>query len=311
MEFVGALRVLWRYRVLVALSVIPAVAVVLVLAHGRYTVGNGAASALVDTYRSQTVDLGAQTGSDIQTLVARAALLSSVMTSSPIKDEIALSAGIRPDRLISVSTAAPGPPGAGATGGQVSAPSPKATTIRATVPELQSGAIPIIVVKTQAPTAAQAQRIADASFTALIAGIDTIAGNNSVAKPDRLVVRRLGAATATTVQKGPSIIAAAAAGVALFGLLCLLILGAYALVHGWRRAAALERGALEAQAEDADGLDATNGLGPDQSSLFDQAVPSNGTSNHVVTLEPAAGTEADQTPAERTQRHGELGAVHP
>ena len=125
MELVAMLRVLWRHRLLVVVAALIAVLVGLAVAYRigfpaklesrRYDVGLGTVTALVDTPSSQIVDLGGKTGADIGTLSARASLLANLMTSSPIKDEIASRAGVAPDKLIALSPAAalPGAPPSG------------------------------------------------------------------------------------------------------------------------------------------------------------------------------------------------------
>ena len=161
MELVGMLRVLWRHRLLVVVAALIAVLVGLGVAYRigfpaklesrRYDVGLGTVTALVDTPSSQIVDLGGKTGADIGTLAARAQLLASLMTSSPIKDEIASRAGVAPDKLIALSAAGalPGAPPSG--GASISQSSPKANILTARIPNLESGDVPIIAVTTQAP----------------------------------------------------------------------------------------------------------------------------------------------------------------
>src|SRR3954453_9015953 len=113
MELVGMLRVLWRHRLLVVVAALIAVLVGLGVAYRigfpaklerrPYHVGLGTVTALFDTPSSQVVDLGGKTGADIATLAARAQLLASLMTISPIKDEIASRAGVASDKLIAQS----------------------------------------------------------------------------------------------------------------------------------------------------------------------------------------------------------------
>src|SRR4051812_42369202 len=103
MELVAILRLLWRRRAVVAALAVVAVVVGLSAAYRigpgglesrQHDVGIGSVTALVDTPSSLVVDLGGDTGADIGTLSARANLLASLMTSSPIKDEIARRARI-------------------------------------------------------------------------------------------------------------------------------------------------------------------------------------------------------------------------
>jgi hypothetical protein len=258
MEFVAMLRVLWRYRLLVGVAALLALLAGLSVAYRigfppklesrQYKVGIGSVTALVDTPSSQIVDLGPDTGADIGTLSGRASLLASLMTSSPIKDEIASRAGVAPDQLIAVSPGA-GPPGAAASsgdsGGSVSATSPKAYILTAKIPNLESGEIPIIAVSTQAPDAAAAARLANESIAVLKAHLQTVAGQDKVPFARRVVVRQLGQARATTEARGPARTMAVLAALLVFGVGCTMILGVFALVRGWRRAAELDPDADE------------------------------------------------------------------
>jgi capsular polysaccharide biosynthesis protein len=256
MELVAMLRVLWRHRMLVVVAALIAVLVGLTVAYRvglppklesrQYTVGVASLTALVDTPSSQVVDLGGKTGADIGTLSARASLLASLMTSSPIKDEIASRAGVAPDRLIAVSpAAAPGAGGRGdaaAAGPPAKTNDPKAIILRAKIPNLESGDVPIISVTTQAPDADHARRLANESIAVLQAHLKTVAGIDKVPDARRVVVRQLGQARAATVSRGPAKIMGLVAVVVVFGFGCLAILGIFALVNGWRRAAELEPG---------------------------------------------------------------------
>lgn len=250
MELVGMLRVLWRHRLLVVVAALIAVLVGLGVAYRigfpakfesrQYDVGLGTVTALVDTPSSQIVDLGGKTGADIGTLAARAQLLASLMTSSPIKDEIASRSGVASDKLIALSAAgaAPGAPPSG--GVSVKTSDPKANILTARIPNLESGDVPIIAVTTQAPDAATAARLANESIAVLKEHLQTVAGIDKVPDARRVVVRQLGQARASTESRGPARLMAVAAAIFVFVFGCLAILGIVALVRGWRRAAELE-----------------------------------------------------------------------
>jgi hypothetical protein len=253
MELVGMLRVLWRHRLLVVVAALIAVLVGLGVAYRigfpaklesrQYHVGLGTVTALVDTPSSQVVDLGGKTGADIATLAARAQLLASLMTSSPIKDEIASRAGVAPDKLIAQSAAGDVPGAAPSDGASVSMGDPKANILNARIPNLESGDVPIIAVNTQAPDAAVAARLANESIAVLKEHLQTVAGIDKVPDARRVVVTQLGRARASEEARGPSQLMALGAGLFVFILGCLAILGIVALVSGWRRAAQLEPGA--------------------------------------------------------------------
>jgi hypothetical protein len=247
MELVAILRLLWRHRLLVlgagliamlvGLSLVYRIGVPPKLESRHYDVGIGSATALVDTPNSQVVDLGGDTGSDIATLSARAGLLASLMTSSPIKDEIAARSGIKAEQLITGSASATGA-SSGADGKQQG---PEAYVLRASIASVDSGQIPIISVKTQAPDAAAAGRLANDAVTLLQEHIRTTAGSDKVPVGRRVVVRQLGPANAGTESRGPSPMLGLLAAFFVFAAGCGAIVGAFALARGWRQAAALER----------------------------------------------------------------------
>jgi capsular polysaccharide biosynthesis protein len=247
MELVSILRLLWRHRVLVAIAALVSVLVGLSMVYRiglppklesrHYQVGIGSVTALVDTPHSQVVDLGGDTGSDIATLSARASLLASLMASSPLKDEIASRAGIRPDELLTAAQS-------GGTSDAAPAPTPandaEATILKASIANLDSGQIPIISVNTQAPTEAAAARLANESIAVLQQQIKSQAGTDKVPEARRVVVRQLGPARSATVSRGPSPTIGIAVAVLVLLLGCATIVGMSALVGGWRRAVELE-----------------------------------------------------------------------
>lgn len=254
MELVAILRLLWRRRGLVITAALLSVLVGISMAYRigippklesrQYHVGLGSATALVDTPSSQVVDLGGNTGSDVRTLSARASLLASVMTSSPIKDEIASRAGVAPDKLIAVPPSSPGASGPAPTsvsGSSVSATDPQANILKASIPSLESGEIPIIAVDTQAPDAEGAARLANEAISVLQSHLQSVAGTDKVPNGRRVVVRQLGPARSATVARGPSRFMAIALMIFVFLVLCASIVGVSALVRGWRRAAEMER----------------------------------------------------------------------
>jgi hypothetical protein len=250
MTTVSALRILWRLRVLTAACAVLAVLAGLSMAYELpsmesrgYEVGVGSAQALVDTPSSQIVDLGGEEATaDITSLSARASLLASLMTSSPMKEKIASRARIQPDQLIAVPPAS-AMPGAG------NAPSPDTTArmkaadakiLKTTIPELQSGQIPIIHVQTQAPDPATAGRLADSAIEVLEDELANIAASGDVPGARRITIRALGPATQTVEGRGSGKIVAVFAAVFLFGLGCALLLGLTAFIQAWRRASVQE-----------------------------------------------------------------------
>lgn len=223
----------------------------LVLTGGGKPGGVAHALALVDTPSSQVVDLGgdSQVDANINTLSMRATLLAGLMTSSPLKEEIAARAGIAPSSLLALSPATQTTaPAGGATGASstTTATTPTAkqpNVLTANVPELSTGQVPIITVDTQAPTMAAAQRLANSSIEVLSQYMQSLGVQDNVPASRRVVVRQLGAATATPAAPATSKIMAGGAVIVVLALGLAIIFGIPAVKASWRRAdelAALE-----------------------------------------------------------------------
>ena len=262
MELVSILRLLWSKRLLVCVAAVVAALVGYAttfkpptLESRQYSVGQGSVTALVDTPSSQVVDLGGSEGAaDIRTLAARATLLASLMTSSPIKDDIAARAGVDPQKLIAVP-----PSGEAVGGGAGDAPSakllndPRAIVVKARVPTLESGEIPIIAVDTQAPDAEIAEKLANESVTALKNRLQSVAGTDHVPDARRVVVTQLGPARASTQVRGPTPMIGLFAFIVVFLLGCGVIVAVQALVSGWQQAAVEDT--FDVESFDDDGFD--------------------------------------------------------
>jgi hypothetical protein len=208
-------------------------------------VGKAHAMALVDTPNSQVVDLGgADSAASIVTLSNRATLLTGLMTSSPLTEEIAARAGISPKTLIAVSAvtqSTTGAPSSGvATTGAPSGLSPLANVLTATVPSLSTGQVPIITVDTQSPTTTGAAKLADSSIQVLSDYLHSVAAQDKVPGGRRVIIRQLGPAVTSTTTNEPSKMVAFGAAVGVFLIGCALILGLSALKTGWRRAGEME-----------------------------------------------------------------------
>jgi hypothetical protein len=254
MELVAILRSLWRHRLVVAAIALLSFLAATEMAYRisfppnlqsrHYEVGIGSASALVDTPKSQVVDLGGANAADAGALSARASLLAALMTSSPLKDEIAARAGVPSDTLIAQQPASPvagAPADTSVSGATVSPTDPKANILKATVPTLDTGSVPIVQVNTQAADAARAGKLANAALEVLKEYLQTQAATDKVPDARRVQVRQLGPARAAIVTRGPSKMMAIMAGLGVFLFGCGALIGVLALVRGWRRAAELEQ----------------------------------------------------------------------
>jgi hypothetical protein len=250
MGAIGALRTLWRFRIaVIAISVVAiAIGVSLTLKSKQYHVAVGSATALVDSPSSQVVDLGGAEFSAVNlgSLSGRANLLASVMTQSPIKDEIAARAGLSPSRLIAVSPAVVASGGATAASGgdsqaQAKITDPAAYVLRASVPTLESGQVPMLSVQTQAPSPAQASKLADAAIEVLQKHVEDVAANDGVPADRRVVIRQLGPAGSQDQVRGQGKMLAVGVTILVFVLGCGAILLFVAMARAWRAASEYEQ----------------------------------------------------------------------
>jgi hypothetical protein len=263
MDLVTGLRELWRRRAFVAGAVVVAVIAGLLMSYSvsgptsiksrQHQVALASTSALLDTPSSQVVDLGGKSSAEGTTLPGRAALLASLLTTSPLKDDIAHLAGIDPRTLLAST---PGL-GAGAPGGAAKAPLATGTTVRAGDPRassisLQTDAqLPIIIVNAESRDANVAGRLANGTISVLRQHLAELAGNQKVPANRQVIVKPLGPARVGVVTRGAGPLIGVAVSVVVFLIACGLILLMSTMVREWRRASAMERAAaLELSGDD-------------------------------------------------------------
>lgn len=244
MDSVTILRELWRRRIAVGLVALGAILVGFLLSFRpglppesrQYDVATASARLLVDTPQSQVVRVNPR-GSE--TLGLRANVLANLMVEGPAKAAIAKRAGLKPRELIATSESELKP--------QVVSPKalrdPDINLMKTrVVMDLDGEQLPIVEVDVQAPDAARATALANASVTGLTDYLDT----RAAADPDleagkRLRVTGLGNAEATLSTRGPSRLLSLAAALFLFLAGCAAILLVSRLARGWREAEASER----------------------------------------------------------------------
>jgi hypothetical protein len=263
MSAIATLRELWRLRPIIRVGIVVAILGALLVSYRvslgvppaaesrQYVAGVAAAEVLVDSPRSQVVDLGggeaddeaATAEIDILGLSTRARLLASLMASDPLKENIASAARVRPERLIVV-----GPPG------EDMAPRPPASTTvspgdrDANVLSLfVDETLPIITIQAEAPDAITAERLAAAAVSELPKYLRSIASAKSIPDARQLVVESLGPPTSREVVKGPGRVMAIVVGILILGGWCL---GAVLIRRTANRWAALDQyeSALAAEA---------------------------------------------------------------
>lgn len=100
---------------------------------------------------------------------------------------------------------------------------------------------PILTVDTQAPDEATAAKLADGALEVLQKHLESLVADEDVPESRRLVLERLGSASAATEQRGPSRLLAIVVAFMIFSFGCAAIMIGGAVARGWRTAAALER----------------------------------------------------------------------
>lgn len=233
------LRDLWRRRVMVAVVALVALAIGWMLAYKvgfpperrSYTVGVASASLLVDTPKSQVIEI-APKGSDM--LGARANVLANLMVDGEIKDAIARRVGLPAKELVATTDSA----GPTETETTLTAQSHAYSTSVAHTSDMNE--LPIIKVETQAPDVRRAIALANAAVAGLSESLDSKAASETISDTRRLRVRALGTAQGRLETRGPGRVIAVAAAIFVFALGCGLILAVSAVIRGWRAADALE-----------------------------------------------------------------------
>lgn len=236
-ESAKILRALWRLRVFVALVALLAIVSGWMLAYRlsfpperrSYSVGVANASVLIDTPKSQVIDV-APKGSD--TLGPRANVIANLMVDGGIKNAIARRAGVPPKRLLAhVET--PDDPGPPLTARSLSYKTGAALTA-------DMAQLPIVKVETQAPTVKQAIDLANDAVAGLGDYLNTKAAAETVSDSRRLRVSPLGTAQGHEAARGPGRMMALAVMVFVFFAGCAMILVVSALVRGWHATVASE-----------------------------------------------------------------------
>jgi hypothetical protein len=200
----------------------------------QYQVALASSEILIDTKDSQVVTVGGK-GPDLPTLVSRANLLGSLMTSGPLKDSIAKSAGIPSEKLVVVPPANASTPGV--------PPLPVETRASRGVPDAEAmiltlsidESLPILHVVAQAPDEETAEKLSGGTIVGLRRYLGSVAASQDVPTARRLVVRQFGAPLAGTSTRGFSRRLALIVTIFLILLGCGAIVGGSWFVRSWKQ----------------------------------------------------------------------------
>jgi hypothetical protein len=233
MELAQILVQLWRRRLAVVAVTAFAAIVALALAYkisvfppslSHRSVSNGTAEThiLVDWPRSSVGDLNRQ----FDPLVARAQVLSQLMTTGPVVDRIAKIARVPPSAITATSDnstlnvpTSEIEPTADIRSNDITKEGLRYRITFRAEPEQ-----PTVTVFGQAPTAQGAIKIANAAAKGAAEWVRTTQDQQAVPDSRRTQLTQLGAATGGTVNTGASRILSVLAFVAILGVGCLLIL---------------------------------------------------------------------------------------
>jgi hypothetical protein len=243
------LRELWRRRVILAVGIAIAFVAATLMSYSvkpgfpprlesrQYDSGFASIKVLVDTPRSQAVDVGPDTDSEglarnLPGLSTRAHLLASLMAASPLRDRIAAAADISRERFLAIPPAGDAPASAGAPNTYGVDPDDRETvTLRVLINET----LPIITINANAPDAATARRAATAAVRELRAYLESVAAAGSVPEAQELDLTPVSTASAGTIRKGPQPVLALAAFMLLGLLSCAVTVTLPGLSRGWRQ----------------------------------------------------------------------------
>ncbi len=222
MTATDALRELWRRKHLTLVVIALAIVAAVFVAGRGYTVYRASTDILLDTPRSQAVDVGTtgeqnDTVPEIDILATRARLLGNLMASGPIAGAIAKRAGVDPDRLIVVP-----PPDGGADESspvsQNSEDAAKADAVALTV--TTDSTLPIIRVLGQAPGEDTANRLVAGASRELEKYLGSVAAEDQVPQIQRLEVDSIGLHSAIAQSGGPGGVGAVLAALLVLTVGC-------------------------------------------------------------------------------------------
>ncbi len=157
------------------------------------------------------------------------------MVEGQVKAAIARRAGLQPRQISATAISQQESPGAAAEPGSKDY---KLTTSVLTNTDLIE--LPIIKVDTEAPSPAEAARLANAAVGGLGEYLDSKAATERVTVDHRLRVKTFGDAQGAVASSGSGPLVALAATIFVFVLGCAAIVFGSALARAWRRAAASE-----------------------------------------------------------------------
>jgi hypothetical protein len=185
-------------------------------------VGTANTQILVDSPRSPVADLSLE----IQPLSSRASLYVAFLRSEPVRADLAKRAGLSPNIPLSIETSGSGVTRTGAQTAQTQAGGIAAASTNAhlVIFSVQDG-LPLINVKTQAPTEREALALATAATQSARDYVENLQSQQAVAPINRVGLRTIGPPVGSLVTAGPDITMVWVVAIgSIFGLWMLVLL---------------------------------------------------------------------------------------
>ena len=167
--------------------------------------GTASARILVDTPKSTAVDAKAAPTA-LAALTSRATLLGTIIASPPVREFIAQRAGVSPAQIQASGPTTPDVPRALPEPGH----EPGTTDILTSTDEYRidvqvQPTAPIIDIYVQAPSAAKASHLANASVAGLRDYLSTVASEQQIGAADQVKLLQLGGSPGNVINKGVNI----------------------------------------------------------------------------------------------------------
>ena len=189
---------------------------------------------MVDTPRSTLVDIRQDTYS-LDALTNRAVLLGNVMASLPVRQEIARRAKVPFEALQVVPPLTPKQPRVLAEAGNERHTSDILKLNDQYRLVIQGNpTVPFLQVFAQAPTAASAAALANASYDALEAHLAQLVASAKTPAPEQIKVMQLGRAQGSVINQGIQWRVALLAFCLTFAVLCATVIFFRRVREGWR-----------------------------------------------------------------------------
>lgn len=236
MELVEILRTLWGRRIVVAVGAVVALLLALTVLYKptlppesrTTTIGAGSTEILIDAPKSTLGDIQR----DITSLVSRGGILSRFLVTDEAAQGIGRESGL-PARDITVAGAKlsiDGVPDQSAANRAIRLGS----SGRYLVQVQQGDDLPLLSIFTEAPTAAEARKLANGTAAALAKSVTDIQAETGVPEKRRLTIRQLGSARSGELTEKPSVVLAFVVFCLAFGAFCLALLAGPWVVMAFR-----------------------------------------------------------------------------